>query len=384
MNEIADPRAMIGGNNPPETLADMLADKYRPLFDRMTELVDAAKQAPETIADDITHAKVVELAKAMRKTEQEADKRREDEREPFKAKVEEINGLFKSRIDPVEKLRKVLMERHTAYSQKKAAEEQRRLAEEAEKRRQAEAEALAAAQEAQRTKLNAEAQQREAERLAEFARDSRNAAASDVQIAAADVAEIKAEIGHIHARLLAVDAEFARKRQAGEPVTAEARALAKAADQGNAAEAAGRLQAAEQRLQKARSDEADARRKQQAAEAEAAAQRRAAAAAERDERDAMNTAMREDRRATRFEEKAAGPEADLARTRSEHGAVGTLTRRWQCRVIDRDALDRDALWPFINGEAIEAALWKWMMAQTPDKRVMSGASMSEETEGAVR
>ena len=384
MNEIPSPREMIGGNNPPEIMADMLAEKYQPLLDRMSELIDAARQAPEVIADDITHAKVVELAKAMRKVEQEADKRREDEREPFKVKVEEVNGFFKSKIDPVEKLRKVLMERHTAYSQKKAAEEQRRLAEEAEKRRQAEAEALAAAQEAQRTKLNAEAQQREAERLAEFARDSRNAAASDVQMAAADVAEIKAEIGRVRARLLAVDAEFARKRQAKEPWTEEERAAAKADDQQLVAQGSSLLQAAEQRLQKARADEAEARRQQQAAEAEAAAQRRAAAAAQRDERDAMNTAVREDRRAAKFEEKAAGPEADLARTRSEHGAVGTLTRRWSCRVINRDALDRDALWPFINGEAIEAALWKWMMAQTPDKRVMSGASMSEETEGAVR
>lgn len=376
---------MPGHNRPPADMVGDLHDKYRDLLDRMAELVDAAKQAPETISDDITHAKVIELAKAMRKAEREADDRRRDEIEPFKAAGETVNGFFKSKIDPLEKLRRAITERHEAYAQRKAAAEKRRLEEEAEKRRIAEREALAAAQEAQRTRLNAEAAQRESEMLAEFARDARNAAASMVQLAAADLADAKHLEAQINARLLAIDADFARRRQEKqEVVTAEARTEARRVDVEALAAAKSHRLVAETRLRLAREEAAEERRKQIEAESQAAEQRRLAAAAGRDERQHMSAAVREDRRAAKIEDKAAGPEADLARTRSEHGAVGTLSRRWVSRVTDRTALDKAVLWPFLNGEAIEAALWKWMMAQTPEKRVMAGAVMTEETEGVVR
>lgn len=376
--------AMQGHNRPPADMVGDLQDKYKDLLDRMAELADAAKQAPETIADDITHAKVIELAKAMRKAEREADDRRRDEIEPFKAAGETVNGFFKSRIDPLEKLRRVITERHEAYAQRKAAAEKRRLEEEAEKRRRAEQEALAAAQEAQRTRLNAEAAQRECEMLADFARDSRNAAASKVQLAAADLADAKLAEAQINARLLAIDADFARRRQEKQEATLEERSEARRADAEALVAAKAKRQEADTRLRLAREEEAEERRKQIEAERQAAEQRRLAAAAGREERQQMDAAVREDRRAAKIEDKAGGPEADLARTRSEHGAVGTLARRWVSRVTDRTALDKAALWPFINGEAIEAALWKWMMAQTPEKRVMAGAVMTEETEGVVR
>ena len=91
-----------------------------------------------------------------------------------------------------------------------------------------------------------------------------------------------------------------------------------------------------------------------------------------------------EKRADKIATVVAGPEAELARTRSEPGAVSTLSRRWESGIVDRTKLDKDALWPFIHGDALEAALYKWMMAQPQDKRVMAGASMEEVTSGQTR
>ena len=129
------------------------------------------------------------------------------------------------------------------------------------------------------------------------------------------------------------------------------------------------------------------RRIQREAEERAAAAKRDEKSAGRDSRDALDAAVREDRKADRIEGKAHGPESDLGRSRSEHGAVGTLTRRWECNLVDRDKITVDAilkLFPFINEEAISAAGYKWMMAQSQENRSLPGFTMEQVTVSMVR
>lgn len=373
-----------GHNNPPATIADDLADRFKEQLDRYSELMESGKAAPEEIADDETHAKVVELAKDMRALEILFDNSRSIEKEPHQKLVDAVNGWFKSRIEPLEALRKKLQAKHKDYSEKKAAAERRRIEEEAERKRQAEREALRLAGEATATLAASVSAAETARTLADEAKASREAATSDLEIATADVADAKAKSGAIYAKLLAIDAEIARRRKDGETFDPEKIAELKGdlPDQFKAAKEA--VSTAEGALRKARDAAAEAKRKQQDAEREAEEKRRLAAAARREEQAHLGEAVRHDKAATKLEERAQVPDKDLARVRSEHGAVGTLQRQWQSKVVDRAKLDKAALWPFIHEDAISAALHKWMMAQPPEKRVMAGASMTEETLGTVR
>jgi len=42
------------------------------------------------------------------------------------------------------------------------------------------------------------------------------------------------------------------------------------------------------------------------------------------------------------------------------------------------------LWPFINEDALSAALWKWMLAQADENRSMPGARIEHVVEGQTR
>ena len=374
----------IGDNKPPATIADDLAERFKEHLDRHAELIEAGHKAPETIGDDETHKKVVELAKEMRSLELVLENNRELEREPHKKMIDAVNGWFKSRIDPLETLRKKLQQRHKEYSERKAAEEKRRIEEEAERKRQAEREALRLASEASATRIISDQASADAKQLADEAKASREAATSDLEIATADAADARAKSAAIWAKLLAIDADHARRRKAGETIPGELATAEKGdlPDQLKAAKAA--VAAADEALKKAREAAAEAKRKQQEADRQAEEAKRTASAAKREEQAHLGDAIRADKSATKLEERASGPAADLARVRSEHGAVGTLQRQWQSRIVDRAKLDKNALWPFIHEDAIAAALWKWMMAQPAEKRVMAGAAISEETIGTVR
>lgn len=379
-----DPRHAIGANNPPVTLADEFAERFKAELDRYAELIASGKEAPETIGDDETHKKVVELAKQMRSLEIVLENNRGIEKKPFDQKVDEVNGWFKSRIEPLETLRKALQVRHKDYADRKAAEEKRRLEEEAERKRQTEREALRLATEAQAATEAANIAASDARIAADDAKLQREAATTEVEVAQADYADARAKSGAIWAKILEIDADIARRRKAGETITPEQVAAAKGdlPEQHRAAKQA--TADAEGKLKDARKAAVEAKQRQQEAEQKAEDEQRAAAAANRQVEQHMGDAIRADKAASKIEQRAAGPAADLARVRSEHGAVGTLQRQWQSRITDRTKLDMAALWPFIHEDALGAALWKWMMAQPPEKRVMAGAAMTEETIGSVR
>lgn len=379
-----DTPATIGHNQPPMTTADDLASRFRELAIKAEEF-SREVVPPSAIKDDIHHAAVVEAGKKCRAIERALEDARDAERAPLKLKTEEINGWFNTRIEALESIRKKLTSLHKDYSEKKAAAEKKRLAEEAEKKRFAEAEALRLAQDASRTKADAESARRNAEALAEIASSARDVATTAVQIAQADAAEARSEIAKIRLRIAEIDAEFAqRRRDKDESATDENRRAARADLDAALSAAQEKAKGCDAIVASKKAEAEEAKRQQRLAEETAAAAARDLRAAAREEKFALDEAVRHDKAATRIEERAQGSEADLARVRSEHGAVGTVARQWVCEVIDRDALDKNALWPFINGEAIQSALWKWMMAQPQDKRVMRGARMEQEIVGQVR
>lgn len=385
MNDMA-PRGM-GDNSPPEDLKLDIETRYHDSLNQVAELLDAASTVPDVIEDDATQTKVAELIRKIRFVETTLDGARKLEKEPHDAKVKLINGVFNTRIEKLEAKRKVINERSTAYLEKKAATEKRRLAEEEEIRRAAAAKALAEAQEAERIKREAEEAQRKAEAEALAAQHAR-----DKAIAEQKAAEERAELARLEEVRLAAER---KKREIEDGILAKQKAERDAVEQAQRDEqkrldeiamaAAKANREAEEALARTAKDEA----------AKALAERRDAEEATRlakadvkvagrDEKAAMGSALREERRADKIAGVIDGPEADLARTRSEHGAVSTLQRVWKSRIVDRTKLPIATLFPFIDSEALEIAVRKYMLTQAPENRVMAGTVMEQETTGQVR
>lgn len=380
----AESATMIGHNSPPVTVADELAIAHQEDLDLKAELLNAYYHAPERIDDDLTQTKAAELIKKTRALELKLDRACDALKAPFEEKVKAIRGFFKTTIEPLEKARVALNEKSKSYLQRKADEEKRRLAEEEERRRAAAAEALRLAQAAENAKTASTVAAQEAARLKQEADESRAAASSEQETAAAALTSAKATHAQVKADMLAYAAEVAIRAKNGDPIAEDVKAAKKAEFESALHAARGEVDAAEMRLRLARDKAIAAKREADRLEAERLEAERKAKAADREAQANLKEAVREEKAADKIAAKIDGPEADLARTRSLHGAVSTLSRQWVCEVLDRSLLDKEALWPFINGEAIQAALWKWMMAQAEENRVMRGARIEQETVGQVR
>jgi hypothetical protein len=105
-----------------------------------------------------------------------------------------------------------------------------------------------------------------------------------------------------------------------------------------------------------------------AREAEQAEQRRRMATAETKQAaadDASDEAQRLANQATVAERDAGAKSADLARTRSVGGALGTLADTWDFAVDDIDAVKGSKLWPYVTAGAKLSAIRAYMKANAP-------------------
>lgn len=385
MNNLAiDPRLSLGGNNPPETIADELAVAHREDLDLKAELLAAYERAPESIDDDLTQTKAAELIKKTRALEIKLDKACDTAKLPFEDKVKAIRGFFKVTIEPLEKARKALNDKSQAYLQRKADAEKKRLAEEEERRREAAAEALRLAQAAENAKMASTTAAQEAARLKQEADQAKAAATSEQETAAADLTTAKATHAQIKGDMLAYAAEVAIRAKNGDPIEEDVKAAKKSEFETALSAARAKVEEADAVLKAAREKAIAAKREADRLEDERRESERKAKAADREAQANLKEAVREEKAADKIAAKIEGPDAEHARTRSLHGAVSTLSRQWVCSITDRNLLDKEALWPFINGEALQAALWKWMMAQAEPDRAMAGARIEQETVGQVR
>lgn len=182
-----------GHNNPPsdkEVFLSELEGRHGALLSRRTELLDAAKRAPETIEDATVAGKAADFIKQLTSHEKAADRARTDEKAPYLERGRWIDAWFKGPVvTGIAEVKRSITQRLTAY-QRKVAEEERRRREEEERRQREEAErarreAEERAQAAQTdadldAAIQAEAEAAEAQAEAERAERATRAAPADL------------------------------------------------------------------------------------------------------------------------------------------------------------------------------------------------------------
>lgn len=368
---------------PAELKADLLA-RYAADLKLADDLMADAERAPAEINDDETQAPVLDLIKKMRSLEISLDKSWVEEEKPFKEKVDLIGATFRNPIKKLESLRLKIKEYTTAYTKRKDAAEKRRLEEEAERLRLKAAEDLRKAQAAENAKNEATRATDEFERLANAARIARAAANTDIEVAEAKVATARAAIGKAKADMLAAAAKFAGQIKDGIEVNDEEKQTKRREYDEALTAAKADLEAAETELKAAKDAASKALQEQRDAEEKAREAARAVRAATRDVNENLGEALRSEKRADRIETRAEEP--GLGQTRSEYGALSTLSTQWTCRVVDVGLLPLETLRHFIPKDVYETAARKWMLTQpaTHEARRMPGTIMELENVGQVR
>lgn len=129
-----------------------------------------------------------------------------------------------------------------------------------------------------------------------------------------------------------------------------------------------------------RDKEAKARAVREAAERAAREEAERRAAAMQTEQDLAQAEAAEETAQAAAQAAAVKP-AELARTRSEYGAVGTLRTEWTFEVTDAKALDLEALRSYLPADAIEKAMRAAIRAGV---REIKGARIFETSKAVIR
>ncbi len=128
-----NPRAVIGGNNPPdpiEMLVQEMTLSHVDLIARGAALVEAVRRVPETIDDDETAGKVADFIRQIGITAKAAEDKRVAATKPHLDAQRAVAGFFKKISEPLDQAKKTLNARLTAHLQRKADAERARIAEE--------------------------------------------------------------------------------------------------------------------------------------------------------------------------------------------------------------------------------------------------------------
>lgn len=377
MNDMTN-TAGIGHNQGPVTMADTLADRYKAFISTAEEALASAKTVPARVDDEDTAGKVAELARKMRETEKQLEDAFDAEKAPHQLVITQIQGFFKTWLDRISTERKRVAAINKDYTDRKAAEK-KRLAEEAAAKKREEAERKQReARDAEMTAAAAKTALGEFERLEREAMDAKASAVSEQEQAAAQVATCEAKLAKVKADNAALAAEFSKRVADGNPAGDEEKATKRAESEANLKAARADLDAARTLLSEAREKARAAREAARKAEDEAAAKKSEKEKAEREQRRAEEESAKNTRQAERLEAKAESTDPAMGSVRSIHGAVQTSMRVWKSEVIDRNLLDKEALWNLIHSDAIDVAVRKWMLNQTDDKREMPGARFWQE------
>ncbi len=155
--EDINPRAQMGGNNPPllETLADTnkaLIGEIDPIALRANKLSTDIKAADGVIKDEDQLGIVAELVTDTIALSKRIEARRVVEKEPYLTAGREVDGFFATFKERLGRIEQVFADLSTAYQRKKAADERAR----------AEAEAARLRAEEERLRIAADAAKRPA------------------------------------------------------------------------------------------------------------------------------------------------------------------------------------------------------------------------------
>ena len=285
----------IGHNLPAdqaEEIAAQLPIDYAELVARHAELMEAQENAPTVIDDEDAKERALDHVKSLTTLRKRAEALRVDLKEPHLSAGRAVDGFFVPLRDDCDKASKQAKAPITVYDDRKA--EALRIEREEEARRERE----------------------EADRLRREAEERERVAREEEERRQRELAEAEAQ----------------RKREADE----RAAAIQNEEDL-KAAEAREREDAKTKKL-----EEQQAARDQRADDKVA--------------REANKEAARADRTAHKAERHAGANDAELSRTRSQHGAVGSLTSKWTGEVAKIDDLDLDALRFHINPDALDIAV----------------------------
>lgn len=421
MSDTPAAEAKIGHNRgavvaPFETdLLEDLKTRYPNVEPKFDELVATAKTVPDEFTDDETAGKVQELLRNMTDSMRRWKADRTAEKGPWQKLADLAFGFFKDKEDKLKIVHDDIKLRHTKFLQHKADEEERRREAKAEEERKKAEAAQAAAREAEMDQLWAEAHEElarfneaAAKKRADDAREDQMWAEARKELADYDARKAeerrqeledksRREVRTAKRELKAATTEangLGKKDEAGELTDDEKdryRALigkngviatlqAKIADGGVAflsddeqaelareTENLARLQT-ERVANHQKAEEAKAARQKAQTEARTAgkdAQEHAADArvAGRELNQATKEAERQDARAGRAERQVSNAsDADLSRTRSTLGTVGSLSGRWAYVVEDRDALTKHfgPLGMYLTSDAQDGAVYRWM------------------------
>lgn len=139
---------------------------------------------------------------------------------------------------------------------------------------------------------------------------------------------------------------------------------------------------------KAKADEERRRRIEESERLRKEAEEKAAAAAvleQADMKPAAETtfadAQQAEQQAQQMQVSAQVKPAELAQSRGQMGSMASLRTRWVGEIVDRNALDLEALRPHISAEALQKAVNSFVAA---GGRELRGASIFEKSEAVVR
>jgi hypothetical protein len=183
MHVTENPRAVIGGNNPPP-LAAILEEKSAGIRDEVAKLAIMANRWPKTdagglskIATEEDLEAASELVKSARMIAKRADEMRKSEKQPFLDGGREVDGFFGAITARLERIGAAFQGLADTFATERAAEERRRREEEAKRLREEEDRARAAAEAAKRP-ATVEKRTAEADAAAERATDAEAFAAA--------------------------------------------------------------------------------------------------------------------------------------------------------------------------------------------------------------
>lgn len=187
-------------NNPPDPIAiltEQLGETHKPLLERQEQLLGMEARLPAKCDDEDTAAKLADGIKALTAFVKNSETTRVAAKEPFLASGRAVDGFFKSKSDPIEKLKVKMGAILTAYQREVADKERRRL------------EAIAA--EERRVAQEAEKKAREEARIAREAREAEEKRQEDARKAAAALEGKKRAAAEAAERQRQADAAAAQK-----------------------------------------------------------------------------------------------------------------------------------------------------------------------------
>lgn len=358
---------MLGHNKPP--LSVEVRERHKDVFDAMDELASAIELVPPVITNDDDEGKAQDVVLKCKKVISTAKAMHKIEKDPFNEKIKELKNLFEIPIEKVEKVAKAVLERLDVYKEKKAAEERRRREDEARKAAEEAARKQREAEEADRKRREAEEARRQEEERARKAQEERERAEREAKEARERAEALKAEQARLEAERKEREKREADERAKKAELDAQLEAQRKAEKEAHdkrMAELKAQREEEEAKAKAAREEAAKALQERREAEDAAAAAKRDEKQAAREVNNNLEDAVKLERRSAKLETAANASEADLSRGRGDYGSVGSRATFWTWRMLDRDQIPLETLRGYINPDAIDAAVTRFMNAHRPE------------------